>query len=302
MRGAFIHTVVYVAVNSLLLALWVLGGGGSSDDAARALGSLDAAKQTGFWPLWVILSWGTGLIIHWSFALAGIRRRRRRRHRKRSRQDQRRDGVGNGSAAGSPQTEPQETRRRWLAVMFTDLVNSTVLTERLGDDAWAESLRRHRDFVRGKIERHGGVEVGTQGDGFLIRFPNPDTAVACAVELQRSSAKRRRTHPDTPKLRVGIHAGEVVHDGDDDDLVGRVVNLASRVTQVAEPDEVLITEAVADHLVREITLTDRGLHQLKGIERPRHLLSVVWGRAPNVVDLDSGTRAGDRIPNADSGT
>jgi len=298
MRGAFIHTVVYVAVNGLLIALWVLDGRGSSDDAARALGSLETAKQLGFWPLWVMLTWGTAVVINWAAAVAGIRHRRRRRERKLERQARRR-GIAGSTESFAP--EPRETRRRWLAVMFTDLVNSTVLTEHLGDDAWADSLRNHRDFVRGKIARHGGVEVGTQGDGFLIRFPDPDAAVACAVELQRSSAKRRSSQPDTPKLRVGIHAGEVVHDGDDDDLVGRVVNLASRVTQVADPDEVLVTEAVADHLVREVALTDRGLHQLKGIERPRHLLSVVWGEPPTVLDLDHRDHLHDRIVNPGTG-
>lgn len=195
--------------------------------------------------------------------------------------------------AAPPAPEPRSARakagsaRHWVAVMFTDLVDSTRLNNQLGDDAWAAVLKSHREFVRGRIDRHGGTEVGTQGDGFLIRFADPDAAVACAIDLQRTSAKRRARVPDTARLRVGIHAGEVVHDGDDDDLVGRVVNLAARVTDVASPDEILVTEAVTDHLTSPTAITDRGLHQLKGIDRPRHLLAIVWADAPAVVDLDA---------------
>ncbi len=196
------------------------------------------------------------------------------------------------STADHPRRRASDrSARHWVAVMFTDLVDSTRLTAEVGDEAWAAELKAHRDFVRGKLDRHGGREVSTQGDGFLIRFDDPDAAVACAVELQRSSAKRR-ARMDTPHLRVGIHAGEVVHDGDDDDLIGQVVNLAARVTDAAARDEILVTEAVVDHLKEHVPTTDRGLHHLKGIDRPRHLLAVVWAEAPAVVDLSEPASEG----------
>src|SRR5205814_2733844 len=123
-------------------------------------------------------------------------------------------------------------------------------------------------------DEHHGAEVGTQGDGFLIRFDTPDDAIACAMSLQRQMFDTRSGGSFVPELRVGIHAGEAV--ADDNDLVGRVINLAARVTDAAEPGEILVTEPVADHLSPGIALADRGLKPLKGFAQPRHLLAVMW--------------------------
>jgi class 3 adenylate cyclase len=180
-----------------------------------------------------------------------------------------------GRAASRPSKAPTSTPgRQWVAVMFTDLVGSTGLAESLGDAAWHEILANHRQLVRKCVDDHGGAEVGTQGDGFLVRFDTPDAAVACAITVQRSMGDTRTRGSFVPELRVGIHAGEAV--ADDNDLVGRVINLAARVTDAAQPGEILITEPVADHLSPGIALADRGLKPLKGFAQPRHLLSVVW--------------------------
>jgi class 3 adenylate cyclase len=158
--------------------------------------------------------------------------------------------------------------------MFTDLAGSTRLAEQLGDATWSEMLATHRRVVRECVETHRGTEVGTQGDGFLVRFESPDAAVGCAVGLQRKMALSRDSGAFTPEVRIGVHAGEAM--ADDNDLVGRVINLAARVTAAAEPGEILVTEPVADHLSPGIALVDRGLQELKGIGQPRHLLAVVW--------------------------
>jgi class 3 adenylate cyclase len=75
-----------------------------------------------------------------------------------------------------------------------------------------------------------------------------------------------------------VHAGEAVDD--EGDLVGRVINLASRVTDEAKPGEILVTEPVADQLVGKLELEDKGLRPLKGVSQPRHLLAVKWSEAP----------------------
>ena len=194
-----------------------------------------------------------------------------------------------------PAVDPAVARRRatdgdpgrqWLAVMFTDIVDSTPLTEHFGDDEWARLLGEHRVVVRHCIAAHGGVEVGTQGDGFLVRFDTPDAAAATAILLQQTLADERHGRASderTLHVRIGIHAGEVVHN--DDDLVGRVINLAARVTSAAEPDEILVTEPFADHLTDGQPLVDRGLQALKGFDRPRHLLALAWQPVPDEVDL-----------------
>jgi class 3 adenylate cyclase len=180
-----------------------------------------------------------------------------------------------GRVASRPSNPATTTPgREWVAVMFTDLVGSTGLAESLGDTTWHEVLADHRALVRTCIDEHDGSEVGTQGDGFLVRFPTPDTAVACAIALHRHMYDTRAGGSFVPELRVGIHAGEAV--ADDNDLVGRVINLAARVTDAAAPGEILVTEPVADHLTPGIALADRGLKPLKGFAQPRHLLAVMW--------------------------
>ncbi|HEV3225226.1 MAG TPA: adenylate/guanylate cyclase domain-containing protein [Acidimicrobiales bacterium] len=189
-----------------------------------------------------------------------------------------------GRAASRPSKPPAQTPgRQWVAVMFTDLVGSTGLAESLGDAPWHEMLVQHRQLVRECISSHDGLEVGTQGDGFLVRFPTPDGAVACAVELQRKMGKARESGAFVPELRVGIHAGEAV--ADDNDLVGRVINLAARVTDAAAPGEILVTEPVADHLSPGVGLMDRGLKPLKGFAQPRHLLAVAWHATDETIVL-----------------
>jgi len=189
-----------------------------------------------------------------------------------------------GRAANRPTTPVTQTPgRQWVAVMFTDLVGSTGLAESLGDATWHEMLAAHRQLVRQCIQDHHGAEVGTQGDGFLVRFDTPDNAVACAMSLQRQMGRSREGGAFMPELRCGVHAGEAV--ADDNDLVGRVINLAARVTDAAAPGEILVTEPVADHLSPGIALVDRGLRPLKGFTQPRHLLAVAWHPTDETVVL-----------------
>ena len=128
--------------------------------------------------------------------------------------------------------------------MFTDIVDSTQLTEALGDEQWSRLLRQHREAVRRAFVARGGQEVATQGDGFLARFDSPAHAVLCAVDIQRDVSERQKGDAIVPRVRIGIHAGEAVED--DGDLVGRVVNLAARVAGEAEAGEILVTEPVAE--------------------------------------------------------
>jgi class 3 adenylate cyclase len=304
MRGLFIHTVVFAVVNAMLVGAWLLTTG-STDELSHVQDDPLFAAQHGFWPLIVAAAWGGALVIHAGVWIATLLPGGRRRHRKRDHRqrhwppqipqppphpgrpantdlakDAARAAIGlveslAGRAASRPsKAATSTTGRQWVAVMFTDLVGSTGLAESLGDATWHEMLANHRQLVRQCVDNHQGREVGTQGDGFLVRFDTPDAAVACATSLHRSMSETRTRGSFVPELRVGIHAGEAV--ADDNDLVGRVINLAARVTAAAEPGEILITEPVADHLSPGIALVDRGLRPLKGFAQPRHLLSVVW--------------------------
>ena len=249
-----IHAAVYVAVNLLLVLLWLLTGG-SPEALARPLTS---AQEHGLWPAWVAAMWLPFLLLHGGVTVLVRRRRRRRRRRKRA----------------EPATGP-----RWITAMFTDISGSTRLADELGDEVYSELVAEHRRTVRSLVREHHGEEVGTQGDGFLLRFPSPREAVRCAVALQRRLAEQREDGRSVPSVRIGAHAGEVIAAGDGD-VIGRMVNIASRVADAASPDEILVTEPVADHAGTGVVTDDRGLRELRGVEAPRHLLAVRWREPP----------------------
>jgi class 3 adenylate cyclase len=166
------------------------------------------------------------------------------------------------------------TVRRYVAVMFTDIANSTQLNELLGDPEWSRVRSRHRKLLQECFAAHAGAEVGSQGDGALARFAQPIDAVSCAIDIQRRLDHQREDAGFAPTVRIGVHAGDAVED--EGDLVGRVVNVAARVMTEAAPGEILVTESVAEHLDGRHEVEGRGLHTLKGVARPRHLLAVRW--------------------------
>ena len=108
----------------------------------------------------------------------------------------------------------------------------------------------------------------------LARFESPADAVLCGIDIQDELGQARASSDFVPEVRIGVHAGDAVEE--DGDLIGRVINLASRVTDEANPGEILVTEPVADQLVGKLELEDKGLRPLKGISQPRHLLAVRW--------------------------
>jgi class 3 adenylate cyclase len=334
MRGLFIHIVVFAVVNALCVGAWLLTTG-STEELRLVQNDPLYHAQHGFWPLIVGAIWGGALVIHAAVWMGSLlpsgskgRSRKAARHevydkphqpragRHRSpvppappatgappnvdlAKDAARAAIGlveslAGRAASRPSKPATSTPgRQWVAVMFTDLVGSTGLAESLGDATWHEMLTTHRQLVRQCLGEHKGTEVGTQGDGFLVRFDTPDAAVACAIALHRSMSETRTRGSFVPELRIGIHAGEAV--SDDNDLVGRVINLAARVTDAADPGEILITEPVADHLSPGIALVDRGLKPLKGFAQPRHLLSVVWHPTDETIVLTTELEDSDEI-------
>jgi class 3 adenylate cyclase len=300
--GRFVvHLFTYAAVCGFLVAFWALTTG-SFDEVGEIARNPSLARSLGFWPIWVILGWGVLVVIHLGVTLAALpgavarqSRRRRSRHRDRHRHSVQSDAARIAAQVGEQimarsadalqamaarrRSGPSTPSRQWVAVMFTDIANSTALAETLGDDEWSRVLTRYRSLVRAAFASRDGTEVGTQGDGFLGRFASPAEAVQCGVDIQREMQDVRE-HVDLDLgVRIGIHAGEAVED--DGDLIGRVVNLAARVTGEASPGEVLVTEPVADLLAGDelggkLALEDKGLRELRGVPQARHLLAVHW--------------------------
>ena len=287
MHGWTIHLTVYLAVSALLTFMWLLTTG-SVDALQEIVGSPATALDEGFWPIWFIALDGCGFLIHTGVAFSngafGFQARRRRRRRRREMQrawDKTTRWAANMATAKLEAKRSQSGdavapgTRQWVAVMFTDIADSTPLTAELGDDAWREVLGRHRATIRAHVDDCAGREVSTQGDSFFVRFDEVGGALRCAVAIQRTLATERQGDDLVPEIRIGLHAGEVVAD-DGGDLLGHVVNLASRVTNVATGGEILVTESVADLAPSGVDFVDRGLETLKGVPQPRHLLAVKW--------------------------
>ena len=170
--------------------------------------------------------------------------------------------------------------RLTVAIMFTDLEDFTALTERLGDERAQDVLRTHRALVRTQLRDHGGVEVKTQGDGFMVVFASACAALACAVGIQRVA--RDAASPsggERVRVRIGVHVGEAIREAGD--FFGRTVMVAARIAAAAGGGEILVSEATRDATRDRGFAFDHG-HEcvLKGISAVQRLFAVRWTPPP----------------------
>lgn len=164
-----------------------------------------------------------------------------------------------------------ETRRVLKTFLFTDIVKSTNLAEALGDEAWNSLLSWHDQTLRALFLSHQGEEVVSTGDGFFVGFDSPDSALACAVAIQRTLAEHRRAHGFAPQVRIGVHAADATQVGRN--YTGKGVHEAARIASLAEGGEILtsrqtVSERVLVGEARTVTL--------KGISEPVEVVSVHW--------------------------
>jgi class 3 adenylate cyclase len=174
------------------------------------------------------------------------------------------DVAGNSADFALP--APQS--RSVLTMLMTDIVNSTQTAAGLGDAAWKQHLAEHNRIVRREIDRFGGREVATTGDGFLSAFPSAEAALRCGLAIRDEVAAAG------VQIRAGVHTGEVdlVEGGD---LRGIAVHETARIMAAAEPGSVY-----ASGLARALAGTGRlryrstGTHALKGFDEPVELFRV----------------------------
>jgi class 3 adenylate cyclase len=145
-----------------------------------------------------------------------------------------------------------------VTLLFTDLIGSTERAVALGDRRWQGLLERHHGTVRALLDRFGGREVDTAGDGFLATFSTASHAVGCGFELTWSLSWLGLD------ARVGVHTGECDRFGPK--YSGVAVHVAARVVRLAEPREVLVTETVKGVVAGAgLRFAERGSHSLKGL-------------------------------------
>ncbi|MCI4352669.1 MAG: AAA family ATPase [Thermoplasmata archaeon] len=172
--------------------------------------------------------------------------------------------------------------RRLVAVMLTDIVGYSATTQR--DEGLAlRLLDEHRRLVRPIVTTSRGHEVKTIGDAFLVEFESALDAVECAIQIQRALMERnRKATTGRIELRIGIHAGDVVHA--ENDVYGDAINIVSRITPLAEPGGVCVSGPVFEQVRNKIHL--RGIEldspSLKNIESPMavYRLELPWQKPP----------------------
>lgn len=165
-----------------------------------------------------------------------------------------------------------------VTLLFTDVEGSTALTSRSGDAAARALLRSCENLIREQVAKHGGREVKALGDGLMVAFSSARRAVGCAVDIQKALEKESRSSSNGLRVRMGLNAGEAIHEGDD--LFGAAVNAAARIAAAAGGGEILVSEVVKALAGRvpDVDFVERGQVELKGFDESFRLFEVAWKR------------------------
>jgi len=167
---------------------------------------------------------------------------------------------------------PATPRRVMKTFVFTDIVSSTQLVEAIGDEAWEVLLRWHDETLRSLFATHDGEVIDSAGDGFFVGFDSPDSALACAVAIQRRLAEHRKASGFAPQLRIGVHASEATQTSRA--FRGKGVHEAARIAALAGAAEILASKATAAGT--KYRAGDPRPVNLKGIAEPVEVVSIDW--------------------------
>jgi len=164
-----------------------------------------------------------------------------------------------------------------VSILFSDIENSTMMTERLGDLRAQEVLREHNELVRKQVVEQKGFEVKSMGDGFMVAFSSARRALLCAIGIQRAVAEYSRQHPTEPiRVRIGLHTGEAIAEGGD--FFGKSVIMAARIAAKARAGEILVSsvfKAVTDS-AGDLQFDDGYDVELKGLSGTYRVHRVLW--------------------------
>ena len=158
--------------------------------------------------------------------------------------------------------------------LFSDIVDSTRLSEAMGDAAWEPLLQWHDRTLRAEFERWNGVEIKHGGDGFFVAFGDADDGIGCAAAIQRDLAQHRAEHGFALSVRIGLHAGEAT--ARDGDYFGSAVTRAARISGAAGAGEVLASADLIAGCRRNVPRSGERTLELKGIAEPVAAVLVSW--------------------------
>lgn len=162
-----------------------------------------------------------------------------------------------------------------LTLLFSDIEGSTLMLNRLGAN-WGEALSAQRSMLRATFDKHGGREMGTEGDSFFVVFTSAQQALLASVEAHRR-LQQHEWPGDVPlRIRIGLHTGEP--ERHEDGYIGFDVHRAARIAATASGGQTVMsasTQALVDSQRGDIGLRDLGWHRLKDLPEPEHLYDVI---------------------------
>ena len=163
-----------------------------------------------------------------------------------------------------------------VTVMFTDMVGSTALTQTKGDAVAQQVVRAHNRITREALTDYAGREIKHTGDGIMASFTSTSNGVEAAIKIQRLVEAHNRSNPDLPvHIKIGINAGEPI--AEDDDLFGTTVQLAARIVDKAQSEQIFVSEIVRGICAgKSLKFTSRGGYDMKGFGEAINLYEVVW--------------------------
>jgi class 3 adenylate cyclase len=170
---------------------------------------------------------------------------------------------------------------RDIALLFTDIRGSTALYQRIGDLNAFQLVQQHFDLLRKTTVRHGGAIVKTIGDAVMAAYPDAALAVGAALEMRGAIERFNEAQPERPvSLKIGIHHGAAIAVtlNDELDYFGQTVNIASRVQEMADAEEIWITEDVwhypGVHALLEPYPAEQRTAEFRGIEQPMTVVRI----------------------------
>jgi class 3 adenylate cyclase len=183
--------------------------------------------------------------------------------------------VGNELGVESEEFHSRVEAKGLVTILFTDIVGSTTLTQRLGDAKARKLLRVHDTIVRGALEKHNGSEIKHTGDGIMASFYSASQALECAIATQKACARHFQSAVESIQIRIGLNAGEPI--SEDKDLFGTAVQLAARVCAQAVGGQILVSDVMRQLVSgKGFIFSDRGYAALRGFEDPVRLHEVLW--------------------------
>jgi len=176
-----------------------------------------------------------------------------------------------------------------VSILFSDIENSTMMTERLGDLRAQQILREHNHQVRKQVAEYKGFEVKSMGDGFMVAFSSARRALLCAIGIQRAFAAYSKQHPKEPiRIRIGLHTGEAIAEGGD--FFGKSVIMAARIAAKAAAGEILVSSVfkAVTETAGDLRFDDGHDVELKGLSGNYRVYRALWSSEQSGAGAASG--------------